>query len=104
LQRGPEVSGGPVRLEDSVLDYAPAFLFLCFLKTSPMTNFWHLMLLPAFAMTIQDPRHRRLVFLCACLFGGRSLHAIFARPFLGPIGDVNPEGTMQILSICFQRF
>lgn len=104
LQRASEASPGQISLVQSVLDYAPALLFLCFLKTSPMTNFWHLMLLPAFAMTIQDPRHRRLVFLCACLFGARSLYAIFLGPFFGHFGDRNPEGTMQILSICFHRF
>jgi len=104
LRAQSQATAAPAKLEESILDYAPALFFLCFLKSSPMTNFWHLMLLPDFAMTIQDPRHRRLVFLLACLFGGRSLYAILLAPFFGHFGDRNPEGTMQILSICFDRF
>ncbi|MFH1739399.1 MAG: hypothetical protein ABIH23_10370 [bacterium] len=95
-----EVTTKTGQMMDSILDYAPAFLFLCLLKSSPLTQFWHLMLLPAFAMTIQDRRHRRILFIMACLFGGRSLYTML----IGPFGDRNPSETMQVLSICFYRF
>ncbi len=85
---------------DCILDYAPLLLFICLLKSSPVTQDWHLMLVPAFALTIRHPRHRRTVFLIAWLFGVRSMYSML----IGLIGDRNPSETMQVLSICLYRF
>ncbi len=100
LSEHPEERTTSSGVWDSVLDYLPAILFIAFLKSSPMTRWWHVMPLPAFALTIQDPTHRRIVFFCACLFGGLSIHTML----FGPVVQPNSKETMEILGICFWGF
>jgi len=100
LSEHPETQTSSSGMWDAVLDYLPAILFIAFLKSSPMTRWWHVMPLPAFAITIQHPTHRRVIFLCACLFGGLSIYTML----FGPVVQANPQETMQILGICFYGF
>ena len=78
-----------------ILDYVPCFLFLFFLKCSPLTQFWYLQLFPVFALTVQHRQHRRWLFIAGMTMGTRSVVSMLGVRF----GYMNPPEVMALQEV-----
>ncbi|MFH1742486.1 MAG: hypothetical protein ABIH23_26070 [bacterium] len=82
--------------DKAILNYLPSFLFIFFLKSSPLAQFWYLQLFPAFALTVKHPGHRRLLFLACMALGTRSILSILGVQF----AYMNPPDIVELLRSC----
>jgi len=79
------------------LQAAAPFLFVSAVKTSVIGQFWYMMLVPVFCLTIEDRTWRRIFFGLCIVLGIRSLVSIFT----GPIGYSNPPDAQYIIARSF---
>ncbi len=79
--------------------FAP-FVFVLFVKANKIGQFWYMMLTPAFCLTVEDARYRRLLFLLAFFLGIRSLYSIL----IGPIGYQNPADAQYLIELSLWGF
>lgn len=75
-----------------VFEYLGLALILVFLKSITWAQFWYIPTIPLFALTIEEPRERRL-FFSLCLFEMAALHNLLIAPF----GWVNPSPPYQYM-------
>jgi hypothetical protein len=80
----------------NILDYLPCFSFIFALKCSPLAWFWYLQLVPAFTLTVQDRRHRRLLFLVAMVLGTRPILSILGLR----VAYMNPPEILALQESC----
>jgi hypothetical protein len=84
-----------IRWEQRFLPYLAPLVFVVFVKASPIGQFWYMLLTPVFCMTVENPRHRRILVGLTILFGVRSLFTML----IGPVGYRNTEEIMYILKL-----
>lgn len=75
-----------------VFEYMGLALFIVFLKSISWAQFWYIPTIPLFALTIREPRERRL-FFSLCLFEMAALHSLLIAPF----GWINPSPPYQYM-------
>ena len=75
-----------------VSEYLGLALIIVFLKSITWAQFWYIPTLPLFALTIEEPRERRL-FFSLCLFEMAAIHNLVIAPF----GWVNPSPPYQYM-------
>ena len=75
-----------------VFEYLGLALFIVFLKSITWAQFWYIPTIPLFALTIEEPRERRL-FFSLCLFEMAALHSLL----IAPLGWVNPSPPYQYM-------
>jgi hypothetical protein len=75
-----------------VFEYLGLAFFIIFLKSLSWAQFWYIPTIPLFALTIEEPRERRL-FFALCLFEMAALHSLLIAPF----GWVNPSPPYQYM-------
>ncbi len=85
-----------MKMENRWVPYFAPLVFVVFVKANRIGQFWYMMITPAFCLTVENPRHRRVLLLLALLFGIRSLYSIF----VGPVGYVNPDDVTLVLERC----
>jgi len=83
----------------TVVDYSPCFLFLFSLKTIPLAQFWYMQIFPAFALTVRNVVHRRLLFLACMAMAARSILSILGLRF----AYMNPPEILSLLQACLWR-
>jgi hypothetical protein len=80
-------------LKDSrVFEYLGLALVIVFLKSITWAQFWYIPTIPLFALTIEEPRERRL-FFSLCLFEMAAIHNLLIAPF----GWVDPTPPYQYM-------
>ncbi len=82
------------------MELVPALLFLVIVKSSQIGQFWYLILLPAFCLTVREQRLRRLLMLAAAIMGAHAFYLIA----IGPIGYENPPALKYLLDKAFWGF
>jgi hypothetical protein len=75
-----------------VFEYLGLALIIVFLKSITWAQFWYIPTLPLFALTIEEPRERRL-FFSLCLFEMAAIHNLVIAPF----GWFNPSPPYQYM-------
>jgi hypothetical protein len=75
-----------------VFEYLGLALIIIFLKSITWAQFWYIPTLPLFALTIEEPRERRLFFFL-CLFEMAAIHNLLIAPF----GWVDPSPPYQYM-------
>lgn len=82
-----------MRSEQRIVPYLAPLLFVVFIKSNMLGQFWYFMQLPVFCLTVENVKHRRILLAIALLFSIRSLYSLF----IGPVGYQNPDSVMRIL-------
>jgi hypothetical protein len=75
-----------------IFEYLGLASFIVFLKSLSWAQFWYIPTIPLFALTIEEPRERRL-FFSLCLFEMAALYNLLIAPF----GWVNPSPPYQYM-------
>ncbi len=75
-----------------VFEYLGLALVIVFLKSITWAQFWYIPTIPLFALTIEEPRERRL-FFTLCLFEMAAIHNLLIAPF----GWVDPSPPYQYM-------
>jgi hypothetical protein len=75
-----------------IFEYVGLASFMVFLKSLSWAQFWYIPTIPLFALTIEEPRERRL-FFSLCLFEMAALYNLLIAPF----GWVNPSPPYQYM-------
>lgn len=86
-----------MRRTGRIMEFFPAVAYLVFIKMIPLGQFWYLILVPAFCLTIQDRAWRRIMMSLAALLCVKSIYSLL----IGPIDYCNPPDAMYLLEICF---
>ncbi len=76
--------------------FAP-LAFVVLVKANIIGQFWYMMLVPAFCMTVEDRKARRVLVIVSFLLGLRSLYSIC----IGPIGYANPPDAQELIRLSF---
>ncbi len=84
-----------IRKQQQFLPYLAPLIFVALVKASPIGQFWYMLLTPVLCLTVENHRHRRMLFFITLLFGIRSFLTIF----FGPIGYRNSIDILYILKI-----
>ncbi|MEW6235291.1 MAG: hypothetical protein AB1656_07885 [Candidatus Omnitrophota bacterium] len=82
-----------IRQENRFLPYLAPLVFVTFVKSNPIGQFWYMILTPVFCLTVENPRHRRLLMALSWLFSLRSSLSIL----IGPFAYQNPRPVYEIL-------
>ncbi len=85
-----------MKMENRWVPYFAPLVFVVFVKANQIGQFWYMMITPAFCMTVENPRPRRVLMLLSLGFGVRSLWSIF----ISPVGYVNPDDVAVVLERC----
>lgn len=87
---------GFMKAENRWVPYFAPLVFVVFVKANLIGQFWYMMIVPAFCVTVENPRRRKTLMLLSLLFGVRSLYSLF----IGPVGYVNPDDVAAVLEKC----
>jgi hypothetical protein len=80
-----------------ITEFIAPILYICSVKSSPLSHFWYYILLPAFCLPIRDKWIRRILFFVIILVSLRDFYSIF----IGPIGYQNPPNVRILLERVF---